>query len=360
MKQLISVVLMLFGTFVSAQQLFEVNGLCIKAPSSERLDEFVDFIDTTLAKEGLNTLILRVDYNYEYNSRPELREENPLTKEQVKKLVKVCKENNINLIPQVNLLGHQSWHTEVTNLLKVYPEFDETPHVKMPESYEWPNADGLYCKSYCPLHPEVHAVVFDLVDEIMEVFEATDFHAGMDEVFYLADEHCERCAGKDPARLFADEVRKISDHLQKRNARLWIWGDRLIDAGTNDLGMWEASINNTARAIDMIPTSVVIADWHYVKAVPTPAYFALKGFDVVACPWRIPEVAENQVEMMKSFKENSPEEMSSHFYGMMHTVWSSAERFMDSYKEHKPSAADSLSQVATYKAMTRKIKEQSK
>jgi hypothetical protein len=45
------------------------------------------------------------------------------------------------------------------NLLVKYPEFDETPEVKMPEVYKWPNADSLYCKSYCPLHPKVHGVV---------------------------------------------------------------------------------------------------------------------------------------------------------------------------------------------------------
>ncbi len=58
---------------------------------------------------------------------------------------------------------------------------DETPDVKMPEKYVWPNDDGLYCKSYCPLHPELHKVVFTVVDEICDVFEADAFHAGMDE-----------------------------------------------------------------------------------------------------------------------------------------------------------------------------------
>ena len=75
-------------------------------------------------------------------------------------------------------------------LLTVYPQFDETPNVKMPEKYEWPNADNLYCKSYCPLHPDVHKVVFDLIDEICDAFETNAFHAGMDEVFYLGEDEC--------------------------------------------------------------------------------------------------------------------------------------------------------------------------
>ncbi len=342
---------------LTAQSSFEIIGLCIAAPSHERADEFVSFIDKSIAPLGINTLILRVDFNYAYVSRPELRESNPLTREQIKGIVRVCRENNIRLIPQINLLGHQSWAEKVNKLLEVYPEFDETPGVKMPEKYEWPNDDGLYCKSYCPLHPDVHEIVFDLVDEILEVFESKDFHAGMDEVFYLADKNCPRCSGKDPARLFAGEVKKISGHLDTQDAQLWIWGDRLIEGSDNGIGMWEGSTNHTAEAIDMIPKSVVIADWHYEKPLPTPAYFALKGFDVVACSWRKPEVAEGQVEMMQSLKVNSTPEMAEKIKGVLHTVWSPAGSFMDEFKEYEPSSADSLSQVATLKAMALKAKD---
>ncbi|MBT8301916.1 MAG: family 20 glycosylhydrolase, partial [Maribacter sp.] len=314
---------------------------------------FVDFIKNELAPNGINTLVLRVDYNYAYTKRPELRGENPLSRIQVKQLVNTCKNLNINIIPQVNLLGHQSWHSELTKLLEVYPEFDETPHIQLPEKYEWPNADGLYCKSYCPLHPKVHDVVFDLVDEIMEVFEADAFHAGMDEVFYLADENCPRCKGKDPAALFAAELTKISNHLSKRGARLWIWGDRLIDGAVTGIGMWEASMNNTARAIDMIPKSVVICDWHYEKAYPTAALFAMKGFDVITCPWRNPEVAVSQVAMMYDFKKNATPELAARYLGMMQTYWSSPTRFME---EQKNSAGNKVNSAECFKAMVNAIK----
>ena len=347
--------LLILPSSLSAQNDFETIGLSIAAPSPERLDEFVSFIDQTLAPAGVNTLILRVDFNYAYKVRPELRDDNPLSEEQVKKIVGVCQENGISLVPQINLLGHQSWAEKVNKLLEVYPQFDETPQVTMPEKYEWPNEDGLYCKSYCPLHPEVHEVVFDLVDEILKVFETDAFHAGMDEVFYLADDLCPRCKGKDPAVLFAGEVQKINDHLQEHGARLWIWGDRLIDGSENGIGMWEGSLNNTASAIDLIPKSVVIADWHYERPLPTPAYFALKGFDVVACSWRKPEVAVQQVEMMEALKSYSTPEMSRKIKGVMHTVWSPAGVFMDDFKKHSASPADSLSQVATFKALNKKL-----
>lgn len=308
-----------------------VLGFCIAAPQKDRVKEFVKFIDKELAPRHINTLILRVDFNYEFESHPELRDSVALSKAEVRKIVDICKKHDIELIPQINLLGHQSWANQIHNLLRVYPEFDETPHVTMPEEYEWPNKDGLYCKSYCPLHPDVHNIVFNLVDEICDVFEANAFHAGMDEVFYIGDDKCPRCGGRDKAELFAGEVSKISNHLKLSDRRLWIWGDRLLDGKTTGLGMWEASFNNTHRAIDMIPKDVVICDWHYERADQTPVYFAMKGFDVLTCMWREPRVGAEQALDMIHFRERATPEMQNRFKGIIQTVWSDTGTFLDGY-----------------------------
>lgn len=342
MKKTIGVVfliLLVYGSKLQAQatidSILPVRGFCIGSPQHKDVEAFTKFIVEELAPRKVNTLILRIDNNYEYKSHPELSDEISLSKSDVQKMVNACKENNIQIIPQINLLGHQSWANSTGKLLTVYPRFDETPHVKMPEKYEWPNPDNLYCKSYCPLHPEVHKIVFELVDEICQVFETNAFHAGMDEVFYLGDDKCQRCSGKDKAELFAGEIRLINDHLAKNNRKLWIWGDRLIDGKTTGIGMWEGSYNNTHRAIDMIPKDVVICDWHYERADKTPVYFAMKGLQVITCPWRKPELAVRQTEDMVSFRKESSKEMKGKFYGMMQTVWSDAASFLDGFYSKK-------------------------
>ncbi|WP_439483702.1 family 20 glycosylhydrolase [Cyclobacterium plantarum] len=320
-----------------------VRGLAIAAPQKEGVDRFVDFMDNGLAPRGVNVLVLRVDYNYAYESHPELRNEEVLSKSDVRKIVASAARHGIKLVPQINLLGHQSWASSLGNLLREYPEFDETPHVEIPENYEWPNEDGLYCKSYCPLHPEVHGVVFDLVDEILTVFEADAFHAGMDEVFYIGDDKCPRCGGRDKAELFAGEVSEIRNHLNLQGKKLWIWGDRLIDGKTTGIGMWEASMNNTHRAIDMIPKDVVICDWHYERPDQTPVMFAMKGFDVISCSWRKPEVGLMQVEDMLRYRAYQTNEMRGRFKGVMLTVWSGAASFLDGLESYE--GLDSEDQV---------------
>lgn len=311
-----------------------IRGLSLSAPKPENVDRFVNFIRNELVPRKVNTLLVLIDYRYQFDKRPELRAEGALSKADIKKIVSVCRTGGIRLIPQINMLGHQSWFQQIGMLLKAYPQFNETPWVPMESGsgqLKWPNEWGLYCLSYCPLHPDVHQVVFDAIDEIVEVFEADAFHAGMDEVFYLGEEKCPRCAGLDHAELFAGEVTKLHQHLAKSGKELWIWGDRLLDGRATGIGLWEASYNNTARAIDLIPKEVVINDWHYERADPTAVLFAMKGFRVVTCPWRFPEVTKKQLEMMVDFRKNATKAVKDNYQGMLHTTWVSAEDFIDQF-----------------------------
>ena len=119
---LLSMLCILFTSLVNAQtkldSLLPVRGFSIAAPSVRNVDSFITFINKELAPRKVNTLLLRVDWNYQYESHPELRDSIALSKADVKKIVAACKVNNIRIIPQINLLGHQSWAGTVYALLK--------------------------------------------------------------------------------------------------------------------------------------------------------------------------------------------------------------------------------------------------
>jgi hypothetical protein len=348
-------------TQASSEKVFQVKGFSCTSPRHNEVDRFVKFIDEELVPRGVNTLVLFVcdkDYNYQFESYPQLGDSSALSKADVKKMVACCKKNNIRIIPQINLLGHQSWKERPNKLLEKFPQFDETPHIKMPEKYVWPNSDNLYCKSYCPLHPDLHKVIFALIDEICDVFESDAFHAGMDEVFYLGDEKCPRCSGVDKAELFAGEVNRIRNHLAEKNRELWIWGDRLIDGKSTGIGMWEASYTYTWRAIDMIPKDVVICDWHYERPDHTSVYFAMKGFRVISCTGRKPHTVVIQAEDMARFRKNTTMEMNPRYYGMMQTVWSGTDQFIDAfYGNQSANAAGRANPADAFKALFRRMDE---
>jgi hypothetical protein len=312
-------------------KVFQVRGFCISAPSPAGVDRFTKFIGDELAPRGVNTLILIVDYRYQYESYPQLRDDNALSKADVKKMVAACRKYGIRIIPQINMLGHQSDLNRQGKLLEKFPEFDETPHIKMPEKWVWPNPDNFYCRSYCPLYPGLHKVTFAVIDELCDAFETDAFHAGMDEIFYLGDDKCPRCQGIDKAELFAGEVTAIRNHLNLKNRELWIWGDRLINGRATGIGLWEASYNYTWRAIDMIPKDVVICDWHYERPDQTAVYFAMYGFRVMTCPWRTPPTAVIQAEDMAKFRKYATPEMKPRYYGMMQTTWMGTDGFIDGF-----------------------------
>lgn len=323
---------------------FYIRSFSILLPPKSQADDFIDFIRTDLIPAGFNSLVLRINWSYNFQSRPELADPQGWPMGKIKELVSLCRDNGVEIVPLMNLLGHQSWQGRVGKLLEVYPQFDEKPQVALPTGeYKWPNPDRLYCKSYCPNHPEVHKVVFECVDEVMDAFEAKNFHAGMDEVFDIADIDCSRCGGLDPAEVFAKEINKIAAHLAADGRRLWIWGDRLLDGRTDasGYGEWSASIGNTHRAIDMIDKSVMICDWHYRNAEQSAVLFAIKGFDVITCGWEQPEITALQLQDMVRFREHSSKYMSARFKGFMQTVWSSYGQFMDEYRNEtdKPRSA---------------------
>jgi N-acetyl-beta-hexosaminidase len=283
-----------------------LRGICITAPKPADVELFVRFINERLAGDGLNTLVLLTRYRYAFESHPECRGNDPLSKSDVAAIKAACDGNGIELIPKMNLLGHQSGRTRETldGLLRGFPQFDETPDRDEVE----------YCRSLCPTDPECLKVVLDLVGEMADAFGAKTFHIGCDEVFEIA--RCPRCREKSTAELFCGWVSAIHDFLASKGIRTMMWGDRLLDDAATGYGRWEASQNGTAPALDHLPKDILICDWHYedLEAYPSVEIFARAGFETILCPWRI---LENTVKFIEYAKAHD----GGNIRGVMATTW---------------------------------------
>lgn len=343
----LALLLSCFSLLVNAAKPAEqlpIRAFAIASPKPAEMDTYLKFIDQTLSKTPINQLFVRINYNFKFKTHPELADNSALSAAQVKQIVYTAKKHGIEVIPIVNLLGHQSWKQDnIRSLLRVYPEFEENPGPKL-------NDKDFYTRAYCPNHPEVHEVVFSLVDEIADAFEAKGVHAGMDEVFILGEDGCQRCRGQNKAELFANEVNLIQSHLAKSNRKMYIWGDRLLDGEITGIGKWAAAINGTHPAIDKISKDVIIVDWQYRKAPPTPGYFALKGFDVIAASYQVPEVAEQQVNSMLALRKYNNDKIKNRLQGVMHTYWGSFSSFHQCFigekcEEKRKGAIDTFNQL---------------
>jgi hypothetical protein len=307
-----------------------IRAVHLRIRDADITDKLIQYMNEGLAPLGVNTLCLEFNPGYNFRCFPELAN-GTFGRAEAQRVAAAAGETGIRIIPLFMCLGHQGWRFKKNELLKLHPEFDETPDV--PEDGDAANTPDLefYCHSWCASNDDVYKYVFPMIDEIMEDFGAAAdcLHVGMDEVFSLAEETCPRCKGKDRAELFARTVNILHDHIVKEKGwRMMMWADRLNHAEAFGYHAWEGDIWGTWRAVDMIPNDIILADWHYEmneKGFPGIEALLEKGFTVLPASWR--ELKQTRFlldEALKYGKSAKEKSFTGAVAGMMVTCWSEA------------------------------------
>ena len=287
------------------------KGMHFSPLEAKEFNSLEKFITDVMVPKGLNALVLEINYSFKFESHPELAGTG-FDKNQARQLAELCHQNNIRLIPLFNCIGHQSDGGKNTfALLQKYPQFDETPYAPA-------DNNGIYCREWCPSNPDVYPIVFDLIDEIIDAFQADAINVGMDEIFLLGDAKCPYCKGGDAAKIFADAVNKFHQHIvNEKGIEMHMWGDRLLKAEEHNYeGEKEVSKTGTDTAIDMIPKDIVICDWHYWwrPQFTSVQYFVDKGFRVWPTTWM-------QATGGVAFWQAAQKTNSDKALGMLFTGW---------------------------------------
>ena len=222
-------------------------------------------IEEGLAPRGFNTLILEA--RYQFTCFPEYSM-GTVNYQDVRQISDACQRHGVRLVPLFPCLSHQSAEkrTSPYPLLRLHPEFMETPHM-LDADLTWPD----FClHSWC-------------------------VHIGMDELFDVA--MCPRCKGKSPAALYARTIKILHDHLKEKNLDTMIWGDRLLNSLKMGYSMWEGDRFGVYPALDMedeVTRDLIICDWHYdwhSAGYPSVETFIEKGFFVVPSVYKSGENA---------------------------------------------------------------------
>lgn len=341
-------------------------------PSEENFDFFKKLIDLCL-NYGYNTVMLEVGGAMEYESHPEINEgwieyskiasahinkrgDNPyfpykdentyflknsihcenadggvLSKEKVKELVKYCKERFMEVIPEMPSLSHSDY------LLTRHPELAE-------------RNDDIYPDCYCPSNPETYKLLFDLLKEVIEVFEPQRLNIGHDEAYSIG--LCEKCRDKDPAKIFADDIIKIHNFLSENGVKTMMWSDKLINCIDKTGFAWAGArreIKNpktgelaqiilpTYTSVDMIPDDIEIVHWYWSLEEYTEKDFMKKGFRTVFGnfePLRVKNIVErlhSGIEGLGISNWSKVDELHIHrngiYYDVAHTafiMWSNS------------------------------------
>ncbi len=221
------------------------RGIKLYLPGRDSIPFFKRFVSNFMALYKFNTLIVELNACMRFDRHPELnagwvefsrdvnysrrnyprgplhgREQNSshqdcceggfLEKTEVADLVLWARQNYIEFVPEIPSLTHSFY------LLAKHPELSEVP------GDTWPD-------TYCPSHPETYKLLFDVMDEYIEVTKPGMIHAAHDE-WFAPFGLCSCCRSRDPGELFGSDLRKIHEYLSGRSIKMAIWGDYLLES----------------------------------------------------------------------------------------------------------------------------------
>lgn len=269
------------------------RGVHLFIPSEAQMDFARRLIKYLISPMGYNVVILQVSGGMIYDRHPRISEAfahavqmrahgwpvfphsgiaegKPITKAQLKEYVAYIRSFGIEVIPEIQSLAH------VQYLTHAYPEIAEIAETDLKDNEDTTSEDKLpstfYHHDYCPSNPRTYQILFDVIDEIIEVFEPKEYiHMGHDEVRSIGV--CPRCKGKTPAELFAGDVNKIHDYLAGKGLKMMIWADMLQPMPKYP----------SHPAIDNIPKDIVLLDfiWYFHMDKDIEDNLLEKGFPVL-------------------------------------------------------------------------------
>lgn len=272
------------------------RGIHLMIPPEGEFEFTKRLVKYVLSPMGYNSIIFYIGGAMQYESHPEINaameravakgkagewprfahEElgggKTVPKTVIKDFVDYCRSFGIEVIPEVQSLGHVQFMTEA------YPEIAE----RAEESAEAENIDNrnadtpassFYAHSYCPQNPKSYEILFDLLDEVIELFSPCPYvHMGHDEVYQLGI--CPKCKTKDRADLFAYDVNKIYNYLKERGSRMMIWSDMIQTVPTYR--------HRAIGAIHKVPKDIICLDfiWYFNLPLDIEDNLLAEGFKV--------------------------------------------------------------------------------
>jgi len=274
-----------------------IRGVHVYIPAREDIPFFKRYIRYFLADHKMNTIFLEVGAGMELKKHPEVNEgyvtfardilargDRPkgpddrfqnsthhevaggsyLTQEEVRELVDYARAHEVEVIPEIQGLTH------VYHLLAAHRELAELPET------EWPDA-------YCPSNPASYDLLFDVMEEYVDVIRPTRVHIGHDE--WRAGGLCPKCAGRT-AQLFAQDVAKMHKWLTDRGIGVMMWGDHYVKEhdgtarSSRSGGIWY-DFPQTYEAIEAAPKDIILLNWSYSMGEQIEDELGRQGFEQI-------------------------------------------------------------------------------
>ncbi len=294
----------LFEGFIYDLPIAPERGFRVFLPARAGFEDFYRMVDF-LATYKFNSIILEVGGAMEYRRHPKINETwaefcrdmhrysgrsheiqtktypwhknsihcdnaggDILTQDEVRTLIAYCRSRGLSVMPECPLLSHADY------LVMAYPEIREREGDMHPDSY-------------CPNHPDTYKYVFDILEEVIDVFRPEAVHIGHDEAYSVGV--CPRCKNTKPHILYANDIIKIHDFLAERGIKTYMWGEKLINGrGKNQRriggaghGKGDAHVPSLWPCRDLLPSDLNILHWFWHRSSDYDNVFLSRGMHTV-------------------------------------------------------------------------------
>jgi hypothetical protein len=137
-----------------------------------------------------------------------------LEKDEVRDFIEYVRSFGFEIIPEVQSFGHVQY---ITYAHPDIAEVEEISESNIDKKTDTRSADQppskFYHHSYCSSNEKSYEIIFDIIDEIIEVVKPERYvHMGHDEIYQIG--LCPRCKGKDHSDLYATHVTRMYNYLK--------------------------------------------------------------------------------------------------------------------------------------------------
>lgn len=186
------------------------------------------------------------------------------TKAEMKEVVEYAAAHHMEVIPEIDIPGHSS------GLLTAIPGLTCTG-----DPVEVKTTAGIFWDLLCAANERAYEVVFDIIDELCDIFPGKYFHVGGDEAPKLQWMKCEKCQAKMKELGFENEeqlqgyfVNRVSDYLREKGKTVISWNESLKGGNLkedNVIQMWM----DRDKLCEKHNNRVILSDfYHYYMDYP--------------------------------------------------------------------------------------------
>ncbi len=232
---------------LSDSPFMRMRGVHLALPERDKLPFLKNMVKYVFMPMGYNQLILQLSGAMESKRHPKINEawlrmcekyekgewplpahynfigHDVLTQDEVRELCDYIRDFGIDVIPEVQSFGHTQ------HITMAYPHLSELTPCN-PEEFDLTNEDAMpddfYPHTMCPNHEDYYKVIFDLIDEAIEVVRPRNYlHIGHDEIYTIG--FCDKCKGTPPAEILTRELTALNDHIRSKGLTTMMWSDML-------------------------------------------------------------------------------------------------------------------------------------